>query len=556
MGDGPVQVDDTQDLEARLERSEARFRDVIERNADAVVVVDTDGLVRYVNAAAERLFGTSRDALISSPFGFPLVSGETTELDLPRYGGPPRVVEMRVVESEWEGADACLASLRDITERKEAESNARRLIGEQAARAAAEETARRLRFLADAGAALSSSLDYGTTLATLARLCVPDLADWAVVYVVEQEGVVGGLEVAHRDPGRAELIRELRDQPIPAGRPSPVLEVIESGRPVLEPEVEADWLRRFVADDRQLEVLRALGVAGMMIVPLLARGRPVGALALVSSGPERRFTEDDLVLAREVAHRAALGVDNARLYHEARAAMRSMSELLAVISHDLRTPLSAIIGYADLLCMGVPEPLSDGSRQQVERIRTATRHLLFLIEELLAFARLDADRGELTLSDVDAAEVAREVAAVVEPLARERGLAFVVDTGTRPEMIRTDAGKLRQALVNLAGNAIKFTDRGEVRVAVEAVDGTVLFRVRDTGVGIAPEHLDQIFQPFWQVQPADGKRGGTGLGLSVVRRLATLLGGEVSVESVVGEGTVFTVSLPRRPLVPAGSETV
>ncbi|MBW3552893.1 MAG: PAS domain-containing sensor histidine kinase [Gemmatimonadetes bacterium] len=550
MERGTLQAGDRARQQALLERSEARFRDVIERNADAIVVVDAAaGTVRFVNNAAERLFGRPRDQLISSPFGFPLVSGETTELDLPRDGGPPRVVEMRVVESEWEGRNACIASLRDISDRKDAEANARRLIREQAARSAAEETARRLRFIADAGALLSSSLDYRTTLSNLARLCVPELADWTVVYVVGQDGAVGRFEVAHRDPGKAELIRELRDEGIAADGSHPILEVLKTGQPVLERTIGPDRLRALADDERHLEVMTELGVASFMLVPLVARGIAVGGLALVSSDPERLYTEGDLVLAQEVAHRAALGVDNARLYHEAQDANRAKSDLLAVISHDLRTPLSAIMGYADLLCMGVPDELSEGSRHQVERIRTATRHLVYLIEELLAFAKLDAGHDDLQLREVSAADVVREVAEVVEPLASERGLRFTVVTDERTGGMRTDPGKLRQILVNLIGNAIKFTERGEVRLTADAEDGTVVFTVRDTGVGIAPEHLEQIFQPFWQVpggKETDG--GGTGLGLSVVRRLVTLLGGGITVESTVGSGTVFTVTLPRRPL--------
>src|SRR5688572_9316534 len=162
-----------------LERSEARFRDVIESNADAIVVVDETGVVRFVNRAAIRLFDMSREQLLGSSFGFPLVTGETTELDLPR-NGDPRVAEMRVVESEWEGLTACIASLRDVTERRRAERDARELIREHAARAAAEEAAQRLRFLLESSTVLASSLDYAAILSALARLCVAKIADWAV----------------------------------------------------------------------------------------------------------------------------------------------------------------------------------------------------------------------------------------------------------------------------------------------------------------------------------------------------------------------------------------
>lgn len=536
-------------LEALLARSEARFRDVIERNADAIVVVGRDGTVRFANPAAESLFGKPRQALIGSPFGFPLVTDETTELDLPRNGQPARIVEMRVVESEWEGRTAYLASLRDVTERREAEESARHLIREQAARSAAEAAAARLRFLADSGTVLSSSLDYRETLAALVRLSVSELADWAVAYVVDREGAVGRLETAHRELQREEALRRLRDQPIDPDSGHPVLEVLRTRQPLLERAADPGRMETLARAPELVAAIRELGVASYILVPMVARGRAVGALELVRSDPERRFGEDDLTLATDLARRAALGVDNARLYREAQEANRAKSEVLAVISHDLRTPLSSIIGYAELLSMGVPDPLSDGSLHHVERIRTATHHLLYLIEELLAFAKLDAGREELQLRDIRAELVVREVAEVIEPLAAERGLDLHVEVAEDVGSLRTDPGKLRQTLVNLAGNAVKFTDPGgRVRLEAEPVDGSVRFTVQDTGRGIAPEHLEQIFQPFWQV-PSDGDSpGGTGLGLSVVRRLASLLGGQVSVQSTPGTGSEFVVTIPRRAL--------
>src|SRR5437762_829851 len=172
-------------MRTQLERSEVRFRDVIEHNADAIFVVDRNGCIRFANRAAAELFNRPAADLVQSAFGFPLVAGETTEVDV-LAGRAPRVAEMRVVRSEWQGEEAFIASLRDITERKRAEDDARHLIEEQARRNAAEHSARRFRFLAESGAVLSSSLDYLATLATLARLCVAELADWAVVYGIDE----------------------------------------------------------------------------------------------------------------------------------------------------------------------------------------------------------------------------------------------------------------------------------------------------------------------------------------------------------------------------------
>jgi signal transduction histidine kinase len=531
-----------------LERSEARFRDVIERNADAIVVVDQEGVVQFANVVAAELFGRARSELVGSPFGFPMTVGESTEVDVVRNGDPPRTVELRVVESEWEGGAACIISLRDITERRRAEEDTRRLIRARAARSAAELSARRFRFLAEATAVLSSSLDYESTLAALARLCVSEIADWALVYIVDDDGQVHRLEVAHRDPSKVELVGELRDLPIEPGGSHPVLGVLESGRPLLVRDVNVDELAEIAQAPRHLELLLELGATSFMLVPLIARGRSLGAIGLVCTGAGSQFDDQDLALAENLASRAALAVDNARLYGEAQEATRTKTDLLTVISHDLRTPLNSIIGYAELLLMGVPEPLSESTRERVERMRAGAQHLLHLINQLLALSRLDAGREEVQPEELDVAELVREVAVVVEPLALERSLGFVIDLPDHRLTLRTDPGKLRQVLVNLAANAIKFTERGEVRVQVEAsTSGGATIHVADTGPGIAEEHRERIFEPFWQVDTAqrgNQNQGGTGLGLSVVSRLVELLGGRISVESQLGEGSTFTVALP------------
>lgn len=529
-----------------LEHSRSRFRDVIERNADAIVVVDREGGIRFANPMAAELFRTPRESLAGTPFGFPMVAGETTELDLPHREGT-RVAEMRVVESEWEGESACIASLRDITERKRSEERARQLIREQAGRTAAESAARRFRFRAEASTLLSLPLDPTETLSTLARLCVTEVADWAVVYVVDEGGVVQRLEVAHRDPAKADIVQAFLEHPVAAGHP--VLEVLRTRTPLVVNGVDESRLLAIAQDERHLELIRQLGLASFMLVPLVARDRALGAIGLVLSTPERRFTDDDLADASDLALRAALAVDNVQLYRQAEAANRAKSDLLAVISHDLRTPLNSIIGHAQLLALGIPETLSEAGLERVERIRTGASHLVYLIDELLAFARLEAGREELRFQDVDAHTAAREVVAVIEPLALQRGLAFQLDLPQEPLALETDPDRLRQVLLNLVGNAVKYTEHGEVRLELRPTkDDAVVFHVRDTGPGIRPEHLERIFEPFWQVDPTKrANDGGTGLGLSVVRRLVRLLGGDVAVESAVARGSTFTVRLPLRP---------
>jgi signal transduction histidine kinase len=540
----------TAELERRsqeLERSERRFLDIVEHNADAIIVVDEAGVIRFANPAARSMFAGRREELVGTHFGFPLASGETTELDL-LSGGTPRSAEMRVVESEWDGAPARIASLRDITERKQVEENARRLIREQTGREAAEAQARTLRFLADATTNLSSSLDYATTMSALAHLCVGRIADWAVVYAADDAGVPRRLAVAHCDPSKAELARELQSPPISARSSHPVLEVLRTRSPMVVHDLVEDSPEMTTVDGRERELARALGVSAFVLVPMIARDQTLGAISLIASRPERRFSDDDVTLATDIAGRAALAIDNARLYGNAQKANQSKTDFLAVVSHDLRTPLNAIIGYADLLDEGIPVALPPESRQSVQRIRTSARHLMYLLNELLVFARLDGGSETVRVTSCDVRAVAREVAIVMEGLAHERGLAFRLLVPDTPIDVETDADKLRQVLLNLVGNAVKYTARGEVDIEVRPESAEhVLVTIRDTGPGIAPEHLEQIFEPFWQVDRTQRTQGGgTGLGLSVVRRMLDLLGGEVGVKSVVGEGSTFEVRVPRR----------
>jgi signal transduction histidine kinase len=239
--------------------------------------------------------------------------------------------------------------------------------------------------------------------------------------------------------------------------------------------------------------------------------------------------------------------DQVRARQEVEELSRAKSDFLAVMSHELRTPLTAILGYAELLLMGVPEPISTAAKSQVDRIDAAARHLLQLIEEILTFSRVDAGKEEVQLDPVELSELAREAVSFIQPLAEKKALAVNVRLPEQSMMTVTDRGKVRQILINLLSNAVKFTPAGEVRLEVVPQEDEALIQVRDTGIGIAPEHLGKVFEPFWQVRQSPTREiGGTGLGLSVSYRIAHLLGGDLRVESVPGQGSTFTLVLPLR----------
>ena len=251
---------------------------------------------------------------------------------------------------------------------------------------------------------------------------------------------------------------------------------------------------------------------------------------------ERARAEAEIAMQQAQAARA-----------EAESANGAKSDFLAVMSHELRTPLAAIMGYQELLADGITGPITDAQGQQLGRIKVSARHLLSLIDEILTFTRLDAGRETVVEETVDLERAMRDAFEIVEPLAEAKKLDLRLTTPGPGVTIETDPTKLRQILVNLLSNGVKFTEKGQVSLEGKVVGDEVVLSVSDTGIGIAEEHLGRIFDSFWQVeQKATRRAPGTGLGLTVSRRLANLLGGDVAVTSEVGKGTTFTVTLPSR----------
>jgi len=230
----------------------------------------------------------------------------------------------------------------------------------------------------------------------------------------------------------------------------------------------------------------------------------------------------------------------------AEVASRAKGDFLAVMSHELRTPLNAIVGYAELLHDEVAGPVNTAQKEQLERVQMSARHLVQLVDEILSFNRIESGQENIRPGPVELREVTREAGALVEPVATAKGLAFTISAPDQDVTFTSDAGKVRQVLVNLLSNAIKFTEEGGIALASRAENGRVVFDVTDSGIGIAPEHQEQVFETFWQVdQSVTRKAGGAGLGLSVSRRLARALGGDLTVESAIGKGSRFRFWLPR-----------
>lgn len=418
---------------------------------------------------------------------------------------------------------------------------------DRAARAEAEAAERRSRFLAEASRALSASLDHEVTLASLAELAVPDIADYCIIHVQGEDGVIRQVAGAHANPEKEPLLRELARllTPAPDDPAGVVARVLRRREPELLVEVPRDWAAEISSDPEVRRIDRELDPRSAMVVPLLSHGEVFGAITLVRSASGRRYAQEDLELAEELARRAALAVENARLYEAALAASKAKSDFLAVMSHELKTPLTTIVACTDLLEAGIAGPLTQDQKEQLGHVLASALHLLQLIDEILSFSRMEAGREKVRIEAVDLDTLVNDAAALIQPVAQDRGLRFRVEGLPEPRLVQTDPAKVRQVLLNLLSNAVKFTESGEVVLTVGVEWPWVVFRVRDTGIGIPPEHQERIFEAFWQVEQSATRRvGGTGLGLSVTRRLCRMLGGDVSVESVPGQGSTFTVRLP------------
>lgn len=534
------------ELEQRMhsiQHSESQLRSVVDATADALLIIDHDGVVQYANPAAANLFGIPASELIRQPFGFPLGTTGATEIDIVRRDDTPVVAELRFMTTTWNRTPAYVASLHDMTERKRAEVQARELLREQMARAEAENAERGSRFLLESANALGESLDYAVTLTRLAQVCVAFLADWCVIDLIESDGTLRRIAVAQADPTQSKLARELGEippelHPIP-GEP----DVLRSGTAIAVSDWQ-DYIRK-ETDEHYRSVLERIRPTDAIVVPMSTPDRSIGVITFITTTIDRTYSRNDIVLATEAARQAASSVVNARLYEDAQKGNDAKSNFLAVMSHELRTPLNAILGYADLLLMGVPVAIPDNAHQYLKRIGTSARHLLRLIDGVLSFSRMEAGVEHIDAQDFDVPALVDEVAGLIEPLAMSRNLEFSINAPASPYTIHSDPGKLQQILINLLSNAVKFTPGGSITLDVVPVDDWTHFHVRDSGVGVPPEHLDKIFDPFWQVEQGRTRKvEGTGLGLSVARRLTTILGGNLVVQSTVGLGSTFTVQIP------------
>jgi len=405
------------------------------------------------------------------------------------------------------------------------------------------------RFLADVSSRLSLVEAEETTLNEVARLAVPFFADWCAVDLLDEKRQLRRVAVAHDGTTSRELQETLFHRyRLRPDTPHGIFGVIESKRPEVVPEVTDELLRAAAWNEEHLAALRAFNPKSYMCVPLLGRDGVLGAISFATTGAEgRRYDREDLELAVDLAGRAAVALDNARLYDRLRETDRRKDEFLATLAHELRNPLAPIRNSVLILRLKEgDDPDSSWAREVIER---QVGHMTRLIDDLLDISRLTRNKLEPRMERIELAAAIGDAVETVRPLINEMGHELTLDLPETPVFLDADRTRLGQVFANLLSNAAKYSEQGgriTVSVLVNHRENSVAIAVKDEGIGVAVEQLPQIFDMFAQFTPSlERTQGGLGIGLALARGLVELHGGTIEAHSAgLGKGSEFVVRLP------------
>lgn len=540
--------------EEALRLSEAKLAGMFAISADAIITIDESQRITAFNAGAEKIFGYSKEELLGASLGIlvpeRLRARHREHVD--RFAGGPDVarrmgepgagIVCRRSNGEEFPADAAISKLdvggkpiltitvRDITDLKRVEVEQR--------------------LFAEVGSVLAATLEYEDTLSNIARLAVRDLTDLCLVDIVEDNGEIQRLKVVSRDPSKAWACEVLKQLPVDP-KPPLLASVLASQKPVLierlAPETVSSWAR----SEEHLRALREIDPGSLIMVPLLARGKLLGVVSLVSATSSRAYGLADVRFAEGVAGRAALSLENARLYRAAQRATQARDDVLGVVAHDLRNPLGIILIQTALLRRREGEP-ERRSPRPLDAIERAATRMARLLRDLLDATRMDAGSFAVERAQVAPAQVVADSVEAQTELASAASLELRLDVTPELPDVWADRDRLLQVFENLVGNAVKFTEPGgRITVGAAPRDGGVLFWIADTGAGIPAEHLPHLFDRFWQA----GKVGhrGAGLGLGIVKGIVEAHGGRIWVESTPGQGSTFFFTIPAPPRTEGGA---
>jgi PAS domain S-box-containing protein len=533
-----------QRVEDELRASEAKFSGILAIAADAIITVDQAQRIIHFNHGAEEIFGYKTADAIGRHLNILIPPRYRVGHDahMQRFAQAPETARRMGERREIFGlrsdgtefpAEASISKLierdgllftvvlRDITDRVRSEEYER--------------------FLADAGSRLAQSLDFDDAVRAIADFPIPRLADACIVDIVGPGDSLRRVASTRQREQLTPALRALASNPVDWDSPSPIIDAIRRKRRELVPVIDDEWLE---ANEEPALALhwRALGAHAFMTLPLVAADHVFGALTLIATDPARSFEGDQRNLADKFAHVAATTLENAHLYGVAQQANRARDDVLGIVSHDLRNPISAIAMCVRALEENPPDS-PEARAELLATIRESAQWANRLIQDLLDAASIERGKLSLETRPEDPAQMVLQALHMFEIEAQQHGIALTATVPTNLPLVNADSGRIVQVLGNLLRNAIKFTPaNGQITVSAAERDGAVVLSVRDTGPGIATAHQVYVFDRYWQ--SADGSRArGTGLGLSIARGIVEAHGGRIWVDSAPGEGSTFAFSL-------------
>lgn len=533
------------DADATVATPEELFASILDVAIDAIIVTSSDQRILHFNHGASQIFGYLPVEVVGRPLA---------DLLPERY----RQAHGDQVDSFGRGPDTArrMSDRREVCGRRKdgvefpAEASISRLTTPDGVvytvvlRDVTERTmrARNERFLHEAGATLGTSLDVTRTLQGLANVGVPYLAEACVVDVEGVDGVWQREASRSGDPAVQCLLEEMALGVLSWDHPSRVIDVMRSGRAEIVTAITNDWLEAHTDNIEELAQLKALKIRAALFVPLAARDHVLGAMTFFRLEGEA-FTPAQLALAQELANRAAYALDNARLYTMARRASQAREDVLSVVSHDLGNPLAAIRLCSAALLQSPPSDAEE-QRQLVQAIGNSADWMSRLLRDLLDVSTIEVGKLSIERRTEQLEPILAQALAMVAPQADEHGVVLSVEVAAGVPAVHGDSARLVQVLTNLLGNSLKYTERGgSVTVHAAPRGDSVLITVRDTGSGIPADILPRIFERYY-TRRREANKSGSGLGLAIVRGIVEAHAGHVWVESVVGEGSTFFVSLP------------
>lgn len=593
------------DFESELlghKKSESKFVGLLESAPDAMVIAGNDGRIQMVNAQTERIFGYERNEIIGKEveiliperfhnkhtghrLGYvehPKVRrmGVGMELFGRRRDGSEFPVEISLSPMKLAGEEGILviSAIRDITKQKETEAEIRKLNEtlellivertselelalkkEKVARMEMNQNQLRLTFLTKASNVLASSLDYSETLKNLANMVTSEIADWCAIDEVKEDGEIKRIVVSHVDPKKIEFAFELEQKyPTDPSAPQGIYEVIRTHKPELYANIPDEMLVVVAKDQEHLRIIRELGLKSAIIVPLISRDKIFGVLTLVLSDSGRLFDENDLEFAKELAQRATLAIENAKLYKkmqdsnaelEHRVIQRT-AELEAInkeleafsysVSHDLRAPLRSIDGFSNKILKDYSDLLGEQGKDYFNRVMNASRHMGHLIDDLIKLARIS--RIDMNMEEINLSAMAQSIVGELKEANPERIASISIQDDL---IINGDRNLIHIVLQNLLGNAWKYSkNKSETEIEFSTIqkDGQIIYFIRDNGAGFDMRYVDKLFGAFQRLHSLS-EFEGTGIGLATVQRIIRRHQGTIWAESEVDNGTTFFFTL-------------